>query len=469
MVRVPGFPNQKYEDVWVKLSAHRGPTYQPDWLWTACDIDLYEASTAWIPGAILAGQHGTDESPKSTLEHAREAAMYLAGRGWAASYDQWFKVVVNLAAQGEAARVVAHEFSQAAPTQYEPAAVDLRFDRWLRDGTGDVKTLFGIAQREGWENPGPDSFAGTTQKAAVSDRDIGRRLAKQLQDHFAAIDIPGAPKGTPPAFMKWNGKSYELLDDRRRRYEIEATSKSLAARLPADASPVAAALLRNIGSNRSLDSVCEHVAEALVPLCDPRVVRHYPYLPVQNGVLNLLTRELVLPHCRAIPLGAIPVVFDPQATAPRFRAFLGDVLLGDQRLMGYLKRLLGYSLLGKPKEQVFPIFLGPTAGNGKSVIFDVLLEMLGPFAARLKTEAIMQKSHISDGANPAIAALAGKRLVIAAEPNDKHRFDTSTVKQLVGERSSKARRTGTDWQPHPAGLQRRRGRARATRSLQQGP
>ena len=174
-------------------------------------------------------------------------------------------------------------------------------------------------------------------------------------------------------------------------------------------------------------------------MSEPRVVGRYPYLPVTNGILNLLTGQLVPHRYQPIPTQVSDVSFDPKASADRFNKFLSEVLNGDEAMIAYVLRVLGYAILGKPKEQVMFILIGPS-NNGKSTLLEVVMAILGrDYATRLRTETLMQKSHVNDGASPALANLAGKRLAVVAEPNANHRLDTSLVKQLTGESSMQVR------------------------------
>jgi P4 family phage/plasmid primase-like protien len=96
-------------------------------------------------------------------------------------------------------------------------------------------------------------------------------------------------------------------------------------------------------------------------------------------------------------------------------------------------------MLGKPKEQIFLVFYGPSAGNGKSLLIDTIKAILGEYAALLPTVAIMTKSTVNDGATPSTARLAEKRLAVVFEPNKKHVIDSGMVKQMTGDRQMNVR------------------------------
>src|SRR5262249_47236941 len=91
-----------------------------------------------------------------------------------------------------------------------------------------------------------------------------------------------------------------------------------------------------------------------------------PYLlNVANGTLDLRTGQL-RPHRREDLLTKMaPVEYDPAATCPTWLRFLDRVMKGNANLIGYLQRVLGYSLTASVVEQVL-WFLHGTGANGKS-------------------------------------------------------------------------------------------------------
>ena len=312
--------------------------------------------------------------------------------------------------------------------------------------TGALSTLFAMAQREGWKNPG---WAGSDDAVSVSppsERDFGLAVAREMAGNFAAIDPPEGSKVKGVIFLRSEETACTTLNPRQKRSAIAEAAAAVIRRTRQGGSEQAmAGMEKKLGTNRQLDELADHVAEALVPMSEARVVCDHHLLPLANGVVNLLTGELVPYQYKPIPKQVCRVVFDPSAQAKRFKQFMNEVLEGDKEMIRFVMRVLGYALLGRPVEQVMFVFLGPSE-NGKSTLLEVMLKILGPFATRLRTEALMQKSHVTDGASPALASLAGKRLVIVAEPNANHKLDSSLVKQLTGESSMQVRGLFSDVQ-----------------------
>lgn len=75
----------------------------------------------------------------------------------------------------------------------------------------------------------------------------------------------------------------------------------------------------------------------------------------------------------------IPVLFDPTATAPKFKIFLNDVFINDPDQEEKIKSVLemmGYSLMSHARHEKFVILIGAGA-NGKSVLLGILHALCG--------------------------------------------------------------------------------------------
>jgi putative DNA primase/helicase len=83
------------------------------------------------------------------------------------------------------------------------------------------------------------------------------------------------------------------------------------------------------------------------------------------------------------------------------------VFRGDQELIQYVQRAIGYSLTGQTVEHLMFICYGSGA-NGKSVMLRILAEMLGGYAKVMPYSTLdsNNRSAISDD----VASLVGRRL-----------------------------------------------------------
>ncbi|HLI51013.1 MAG TPA: phage/plasmid primase, P4 family, partial [Thermomicrobiaceae bacterium] len=165
-------------------------------------------------------------------------------------------------------------------------------------------------------------------------------------------------------------------------------------------------------------------------------------LTATNGTIDLRTGALG-PHDRAhLITKAVNAPYDPTADCPVFLAFLRQIMAGDEEMTGFLQRAIGYSLTGSIREQVAFIAWG-AGSNGKSTLFDLLLDLLGDYAMQTPTDTLMAKRQ--DAIPNDVARLRGARFVAAVETEDGRRLSEPLVKQLTGGDRVTARFMRAEW------------------------
>jgi len=152
-------------------------------------------------------------------------------------------------------------------------------------------------------------------------------------------------------------------------------------------------------------------------------------LNTATGTLDLRTME-IRGHDPADRLSKITGAgYRPDADPHDWAAFLERVL-PDPDERAYLQRLIGHALLGRVREQVFPVLTG-TGANGKSVLTTTLAAALGDYAATVDPALLMANDR-NRLPGPELMQLLGTRLVIAAETNEGHKLDEAVMKRLTG-------------------------------------
>ena len=152
-------------------------------------------------------------------------------------------------------------------------------------------------------------------------------------------------------------------------------------------------------------------------------------LNVGNGTIDLRSGEL-LPHspsryCSKI----IDTAYDPAGKAPLWERFLDEVMGGDQEMVAFLQRAVGYSLTGSTREQCLFILWG-TGANGKSTFLTILRKLFAVYAAQMAPSTMQVRKD--NNARSDIARLDGVRLVLSSETGDGGRLDEALVKQMTG-------------------------------------
>ncbi len=118
---------------------------------------------------------------------------------------------------------------------------------------------------------------------------------------------------------------------------------------------------------------------------------------------------------------------------PRWLQFLDEVFAGDQALIGFIQRAIGYTLTGETREHAFFVLWG-NGKNGKGRFIRQLMALLGDAAKTTSFSTFtVGRFNQAEANTPALAALAGARLVVAGEPDEGVRLSESVIKALTGE------------------------------------
>ena len=172
-------------------------------------------------------------------------------------------------------------------------------------------------------------------------------------------------------------------------------------------------------------------AAALKPIADAGDAwDHDPLLMgVVNGAVDLRTgtwrpgrREDRLTMSTAVP-------FDPDATCPRWTQFLTEIFAGDDPLIRFVQLAVGYSILGLTSEQCLFLLYG-TGANGKGTFTNTLKFVFGDYAWNMPFATIEMRDRAAIPND--LAALVGRRFIIASETNDGTRLNEARLKALSG-------------------------------------
>lgn len=165
---------------------------------------------------------------------------------------------------------------------------------------------------------------------------------------------------------------------------------------------------------------------------------------VMNGTLDLRTGELKPHSIDNLITKLAPVTYDPNADCPKWKEFLNQIFAGNQELIRYIQKIVGYSLTGDTREQCL-FFLYGHGSNGKSTFLDTIQEFMGPdYCKQTPSDTLMAKKN--DGGVPNdIAMLKGTRLVSSVETEQGKRLNEPMVKQLTGGDKISARFMRGEW------------------------
>jgi len=189
------------------------------------------------------------------------------------------------------------------------------------------------------------------------------------------------------------------------------------------------------------------LAKHMAPIDITEMDKDPMLLNLPNGVLECRTGQ----HRPHDPKDLVTMIggvkFDAGAKAPLFIQFLDRIFEGDESLISYIQRVVGYTLTGNVGEQVFFLLHGVGA-NGKSTLMDVLSTILGDYAGAAPPGLLMQRKNESHPTE--LADLFGKRLLVASEVKQDAKWDEERLKSLTGGDKIKGRRMRQDfWEFSP--------------------
>jgi putative DNA primase/helicase len=145
-------------------------------------------------------------------------------------------------------------------------------------------------------------------------------------------------------------------------------------------------------------------------------------IDLTNGTIREHRQSDYLTHC-------LDMDYEPAAECPLWMDFLIQVMDGNQDLVDFLRRAVGYSLTGSTQEQVFFMLYG-TGSNGKSTFLEILRLLLGALAKNADFSTFIHREQESVRSD--IARMRAARLVTAAETEGDRRFSETILKTVTG-------------------------------------
>lgn len=158
-----------------------------------------------------------------------------------------------------------------------------------------------------------------------------------------------------------------------------------------------------------------------------------------NGAVDLRTGDLVPPSQDLMITNSTHVEYRPGAKCPLFEKTVLDAFFGDQEMADFFQRLMGYAILGNPKENLIVIPFGD-GSNGKSTVLTTVYKALGDYAKMTPAETFLGdgKSN-AGGAREDLLRLRGARFVYVGEPDENKELKEGLVKSMTGGESIIAR------------------------------
>lgn len=160
-------------------------------------------------------------------------------------------------------------------------------------------------------------------------------------------------------------------------------------------------------------------------------------LGVNNGVIDLATGKLVMPHPAQYIRTIAPTDFVSGAICPVFDESIREIFANDDAIVSYVQRLLGYAMSGTCHESDFFVWYGKNGRNGKEFILERIQMVLGAKLSGVAEAELLLSSknqRAKNSSTEALMTLRGRRLAWASETNEGRSLDNAMMKDLSGGR-----------------------------------
>src|ERR1051326_825277 len=196
-------------------------------------------------------------------------------------------------------------------------------------------------------------------------------------------------------WLVWDKKRWKTDDTG----EIERRAKKTAGAMLCEATKIASLDEKGEAVKHALRTQGKHRLAAMIDVAEtearvvirPDELDANPYLlNCTNGTLDLRTGSLRNYHRDDLIMKLAPVTYNPNAQCPIFDRFLVRIMDGNQELISYLQRCIGYALTGDVREKALFVLVGK-GDNGKTTLVEALRYVLGDYAGQLPIECLMTK------------------------------------------------------------------------------
>jgi putative DNA primase/helicase len=384
----------------------------------------------------------------------RRASAYLArmqpsvsGKG---GHDDLFKAVQALMRgflmdEATARRLIDVEFNPRCQPPWTPREIDHKFDEsakkpalkpdgWLLDNPNFKPPE--ITEHEATESNQDenqeDIFDIPSPGTLYTDVANSRRYARKF--YYDARYCPAL------GWLSWDGQRWSqdksiLVEKFGKKLADDEMQKAMEIE-DRDMRETQMKKVLNLQSKTKIDHMISLAKSDLI--IDSAILDNKPFLlNAKNGTVNLEDGTLH-PHDRDDFLTKITDInFEPDAEAPRWLSFLFEIFDGNQNMIDFFQRLIGYCSTGDCSEECLPIWHG-SGQNGKGTSQRIIMAILGEYATTAPKDLIFTRNK---GSTPEteIADLKGRRFVAIGENERRRHLNEGLVKWITGRDRLKGR------------------------------
>lgn len=165
----------------------------------------------------------------------------------------------------------------------------------------------------------------------------------------------------------------------------------------------------------------------------------HPYwLSCKNGMVNLIDGSIR----KAVPedniTKSLETEYDKNANVKVFDTFVKQITSDEngenKDLYNFFRWLIGYSLQGMPRRKLFIILYGPHGYNGKSLVMNIIKEVLEYYAVTMDSSVVLDNGTKKTGGSHSseICQLENARLGLLSDTKEDAAINDGQIKQLTG-------------------------------------
>lgn len=356
--------------------------------------------------------------------------------------DSWIRVGMALHSGGASYLSLWIEFSRRS-SKFREGECEALWSHFKSNGKLTTRSILHWAKEDGWRAP--------RLYEPLTDVGNGKTLARTIKDEFLYCD-------TWRKWLTWDGTRW--AGGLANLYVVERAKKTVRDRY--DRARNSLKKIKDISDEeekkRKLSSIsrvlkwcvvsedAKHVhaavdmakSEAGIPVDASCFDKHPWLLNCPNGTLDLRRAKLEPHNPKQMLTALCPIEYYPDALCPRWEQFMVEVFDGDEELVLWMQKFLGYCLTGIIREHMLPVWHG-SGRNGKSTLVKTVCSVLGPDYSTVTPSGFTSLSQ--NGQHPArMVLLHNKRFVADLETGDSMRLNEEMIKRTTGGDDIQARR-----------------------------
>jgi len=336
------------------------------------------------------------------------------------NYAEWIQVGQALYSLGKEGLELWDNWSKKS-TKYQPDVCAEKWETFSEEGLS-LASLFYWAKED---NP----------KQALQIRVEGEILNTDLGNALRLLKKYGDVLRYNKSFhwVIWNGKKWEINSPHSHSYAQKVAQdiylEAAAVQNNKDLAEAIANWAKQSQNTGRLNNMLEEAKTHIYASTEQFDDNHHWLLNVENGILNLRTKELIEHDPNYYMTRIMPVEFDEEAKCPHWLEFM-ELIFPDPQVRAYVQKAVGVSLTGNSDEKALFFLWGESGDNGKSTFIRALLNLFGDYGNQTEATVIMALN--TGGLTPLNESFYNTRFITADELNKNDKLSEAKVKRLTG-------------------------------------